>query len=210
MVERKGKGRGDLRTGKSGFALGTALVCSALWPWIPSCFADSGEMESQFSYSGFKIFGQVAFYLILIIGIFFLIVKVISQKNKTYLSARSVKSIGGVPLGQNKSVQVVEIGSHLFVLGVGNDVQLLGKIEDPEEIAYIKENIHARVTADFAKLGSLGKWVKSLRSKPDEEEELSASFQHVFQQKMQGVTGRKKQIDDLIGEQNLDDRLNDK
>ena len=46
----------------------------------------------------------------------------------------SIRSLGGVPLGQNKSIQIVEIGHSLFVVGVGENIQLLDKIIDADEV----------------------------------------------------------------------------
>ena len=55
--------------------------------------------------SSIKMVGYVIFCLVLIIALFFVIIKVISQKNKLMMSGRSVKLIGGVSIGQNKTIQ---------------------------------------------------------------------------------------------------------
>lgn len=201
-----------LRRSKTGFILGVALGCVDLVAWSSSCYAASDtDAAGDFSSSGtYWMLFKVFFFLIVIIGIFLLIVKFVARKNRSFQSARSVKSIGGVSLGQNKSVQVVEIGHSLYVLGVGNDVQLIGKIDDPDEVNYIRDNIYARTGSEFATISSVGNWFKSLKSKPQEEEDITTSFQQVFQEKMQGVANRKRQVDDLIRDQTHEDRLNDK
>jgi flagellar protein FliO/FliZ len=161
--------------------------------------------------SSFKMVGYVIFCLILIICLFFIIIKVISQKNKLMMSGRSVKSIGGVSIGQNKTIQIVEVGHTLYVLGVGDNVQLISKIEDAEEIEYIVENMNFRVNRDFPTFQSFGRWFKGLRGQPPvEEEDLSTSFQQVFHEKMERISSRKQRVDELFHNDNESDRLNDK
>jgi flagellar protein FliO/FliZ len=160
--------------------------------------------------SGIKMVGYVIFCLALIIALFFVIIKVISQKNKLMMSGRSVKLIGGVSIGQNKSIQVVEVGHTLYVVGVGDTVQLISKIEDAEEIEFIVDHMHIRRNKDFP---SLGKWFKSLKGEKhieEEEEDLSTSFQQVFHEKMERISNRKQRVDELFHNDNESDRLNDK
>ncbi|MEX2462216.1 MAG: flagellar biosynthetic protein FliO [Paenibacillaceae bacterium] len=172
-----------------------------------------GSKANDFSQFGgsLKMVGYVIFCLILIIALFFIIIKVISQKNRLMISGRSVKLIGGVSIGQNKSIQVVEVGHTLFVVGVGDNVQLISKIEDAEEIEFIVEHMHFRGNKDFPTFQSLGKWLKRVRGQtPIEEEDLSTSFQQVFHEKMERISNRKQRVDELFHNDNLSDRLNDK
>ncbi|WP_426447078.1 flagellar biosynthetic protein FliO [Paenibacillus sp. S-38] len=154
---------------------------------------------------------KVIFFLIIIIGIFFLIMKVLAKRN-TWMAGRALRSLGGLPLGQNKSIQIVEIGSSLYVVGVGENIQLLEKIEDPAEVQSISEMMST--TQTFAAPGfesALG-WLKKLRRNPVEEEEvdMTATFQQVFQNKMQGLAGRKQMMEEMMNQDSNAERLNDK
>jgi flagellar protein FliO/FliZ len=176
-------------------------------------FADNNMSTDNFggAGSGIKMVMYVIFILILVIGLFFLIIKVVAQKNRLLMSGRSIKTIGGVALGQNKSIQVVEIGHTLFVVGVGENVQLVAKIEDSEEIEYILEHLHIRGNKDFPTFQSFTKWFRGLRGQSQiEEEDLSASFQQVFHDKMERISNRKQRVDELLHNDNDTDRLNDK
>jgi flagellar protein FliO/FliZ len=123
---------------------------------------------------------QVIFFLILIIGLFFVIIKFIAKKNK-YLFGRSLRSLGGVPLGQNKSLQVIEIGRSLYIVGVGDNVQLIEKIDDAEEVAYLTEMLSTSGSATV-NFESVSGWLGKLRKKRDDdtmeigESEITASF----------------------------------
>ncbi|KEQ27538.1 flagellar protein [Paenibacillus tyrfis] len=154
---------------------------------------------------------QVLFFLLLIIGIFLVIVKMISQKNK-FLSGRSIRSLGGLPLGQNKSIQVVEIGRSLYIVGVGENIQLLEKIEDETEVALITELMSSGPAFAGPAFDSIGGWLKNLRNKPavEEDMEVTASFQEVFHTKIQHMSDQKKQMEQLLKQDTNSDRLNDK
>ncbi|MBP1991326.1 flagellar biosynthetic protein FliO [Paenibacillus eucommiae] len=158
-----------------------------------------------------QMVGKVIFFLILIIVLFLVLIKFLSKKNQT-LFKRSIRSLGGVPLGQHKSIQIVEIGHSLFVVGVGDNIQLLEKIDDPEEVAYVTDLLSSSQSEQMNFM-SLGKWMAKLKGnkKEIEEEEVElASFQQVFHDKLQRVTSRNKNVEEWLSDQKQTDRLNDK
>jgi flagellar protein FliO/FliZ len=159
-----------------------------------------------------KMIGQVMFFLILIIALFFVLIKFLAKKNQFSPFGRSIRSLGGVPLGTNKSIQIVEIGHSLFVVGVGENIQMLEKIDDPEEVAYVTELLTS-AQSDQANFLSVGKWIEKLRGSKreiEEEVEITSSFQQVFHDKLQRVTTRNKNVEEWLSDQKQKDRLNDK
>ncbi|WP_072328936.1 MULTISPECIES: flagellar biosynthetic protein FliO [unclassified Paenibacillus] len=206
------------------FATKTMLAVFAAWiqtvVFAAVCYGEAGTKEPGSSpfdspdslYSSGDTFGMVVkviFFLIVIIVIFFVIMKIISQKSKI-LSGRSIRSLGGLPLGPNKSIQVVEIGRSLYIIGVGDNVQLLEKIADEQEVAIITESMAAGTAFSGPTLQSVGEWLKNRRQKPEMEEELDSanpSFQHVFQNKM---TERKRLMEELLQKEPDSDGLKDK
>lgn len=156
----------------------------------------------------FLMMVKVLFFLILIIGFFLLIIKFLSKKKLSWMQGRAVKSLGGVPLGPNKSVQIVEIGRSIYVIGVGDNVNLIQRIDDPEEVAIITASLTSDSTGSgqgMQKLGELiGGWTKR-KQEPVREDEMTASFQDVFQAKMKNMSGRKKMIEDLLSQNDKPD-----
>lgn len=184
------------------------------------CFAESNpgtvgpngspDLPGVGAMDTFKMIFQVIFFLIVIIGLFLIIIKFLSKKNKFFSMGRSFRSLGGVPLGTNKSVQIVQLGNALYVIGVGENVQLLEKIDRPEDVESIKEMLSGPMKSgqDFS---SITEWFRRIKGKREEDEtEDIASFQQVFLNKMQNVTNRKKMVEDLLMENQKKDRLNDK
>jgi flagellar protein FliO/FliZ len=164
------------------------------------------------TFDSIKMIGQVMFFLILIIALFFVLIKFLAKKNQYSPFGRSIRSLGGVPLGTNKSIQIVEIGHSLFVVGVGENIQMLEKIDDPEEVAYVTELLTS-TQSDQTSFLSLSKWIEKLRGSKreiEEEVELTSSFQQVFHDKLQRVTTRNKNVEEWLSDQKQKDRLNDK
>jgi flagellar protein FliO/FliZ len=164
------------------------------------------------TFDAIKMIGQVMFFLILIIALFFVLIKFLAKKNQYSPFGRSIRSLGGVPLGTNKSIQIVEIGHSLFVVGVGENIQMLEKIDDPEEVAYVTELLTS-AQSDQTSFLSVGKWIEKLRGSKreiEEEVDITSSFQQVFHDKLQRVTTRNKNVEEWLSDQKQKDRLNDK
>jgi flagellar protein FliO/FliZ len=138
---------------------------------------------------------RVIVSLIIIIVIFVIIMKVLSQKNHKWLSGRAIRTLGGVALGQNKSLQVIEIGEKVYVVGVGEDISLIDKIDDPKAI----DAIHASLASEQQR-PSLAEWFGRIRRKQDEPEpeDITASFQEVFHRKLQDLPNRKKWVETML------------
>lgn len=50
-----------------------------------------------------------------------------------------LQNLGGIQLGQQKSVQVIRVGDRFFIVGVGDSIQLLDEIRDEAEIQQLVE-----------------------------------------------------------------------
>ena len=68
-----------------------------------------------------------------IIILLLLVLKFLKSKSKPFHSQGPFYAMSGYSLGNNRSLQLVMIGKTLYILGIGNDVQLLRTIEPGEE-----------------------------------------------------------------------------
>ncbi|WP_127580632.1 flagellar biosynthetic protein FliO [Paenibacillus koleovorans] len=200
-----------------GVLLGGTIGMAAEPSGLDGLIEDRGEALTQGSSPGVVVMVvKVLFYLIIIIGLFFLIMKIIAQKNRTMMRGRALNTLGGVPLGQNKSLQVVEVGRSIYLLGVGDNVQLIQKIDDPEEVAYLLEAMTSSSSGSLGGMSQLTGWLaywKKPAATPSErmdEEDLTAySFQEVFQSKMGHMANRKKKMEELLNNMNHPNRSSD-
>jgi flagellar protein FliO/FliZ len=145
--------------------------------------------------------------LILIIGLIIILIRFLAHKNNSWFSSRSIRHLGGVGLGQNKSVQIVKVGNSLYVVGVGEDVTLLDKIDEQEEIDAIFQSVKSAPT--LSGKGIIAYLSKSLnfrrqKSLPLDDNDPSAvsSFQEIFHNKMQQVSDRRQQLKKALEDDN--------
>ncbi|MDZ5781821.1 flagellar biosynthetic protein FliO [Marinococcus luteus] len=137
---------------------------------------DNGNLWLNFV----KMIGALA----VVLGLLFWLLKFINKKTSKYQSTRSLQSIGGIGLGQNKSIQVVKVGDKMLVVGVGDTISLLQEIEDKEE----QERITAQEQNTYTGVPSLlDKW----KTRGKTEEKSSQSFQSVLEERLKKARGAK-------------------
>ncbi|WP_227935822.1 flagellar biosynthetic protein FliO [Alkalihalobacillus deserti] len=85
----------------------------------------------------FLIFAQMISALALVIVLIYLLLRFLNKRSQSFRSTQMLQNIGGVPLGANRSVQLVKVGNRVLVVGVGESIQLLREIEDAKEINLI-------------------------------------------------------------------------
>jgi flagellar protein FliO/FliZ len=77
----------------------------------------------------FKFIGS----FVLIIALLFFVLKYLSKKTRMYQAGGPIHGLGGHSLGNNRSLQMVMIGETLYIVGVGEDVNLIRTIPPGEE-----------------------------------------------------------------------------
>ena len=77
---------------------------------------------------------KVLFSLVLVLGLLIFVLRFLNKRNQNYQQNSIIRNLGGHSVGAQKSVQLLHIGDRIYVLGVGEDVQLLHVISDPQEI----------------------------------------------------------------------------
>lgn len=77
-----------------------------------------------------QLFLALGFVLFLI----YMLLKFMNNRSRSFQGNRTIQTLGGTGVGQNRSVQIVRVGDRILVVGVGETVQLLQEITDPEEV----------------------------------------------------------------------------
>lgn len=138
---------------------------------------------------------QVILTLLVIIGIIVLLIKFLAKKNRQWTGNRSLRIVSGVMLGQHKSMQVVEIGGALYIIGVGDNVTLLDRIDDPERAASMLAALDPEpAAAYFPSLETAIRRVLRFRAKSDSAGSAEPDFRELLQQKLTGIHNRKSSI----------------
>ncbi|RYM07172.1 flagellar biosynthetic protein FliO [Sporolactobacillus sp. THM7-7] len=79
-------------------------------------------------------FFKLIFALLLVLALIYLLYRFVRKRTKTFQEGRTIENLGGVSVGANRSVQLIRIGNEVLAVGVGDTVQLLKVISDPETI----------------------------------------------------------------------------
>lgn len=140
-------------------------------------------------------FLRMIFATIFVVALLYSLLKFINKKSKSYQKANSVENLGGTGLGANRSVQLVKVGGRILVIGVGENIQLLKEIDDPEEYEQLLKDHNDKID-QMIQPGELAmklknKWLKKSGSE-------TASFSEEFKNQLDQMSdSRKKLIKEL-------------
>jgi flagellar protein FliO/FliZ len=138
-----------------------------------------------------KMIGAFIFVLFLL----FVLLRYLGKKNQGFQGNKLISNIGGTALGANRSIQVVKIGNQLYIVGVGENVQLLKEIDDADEIQMILHTYKEQLDNKLQPASLLNKWMS--KKSPSAENKVF-SFQEVFKNQLGELTNtRKKALTDL-------------
>ncbi|MDQ0494284.1 MULTISPECIES: flagellar biosynthetic protein FliO [Paenibacillus] len=154
----------------------------------------------------------VLFVLILIIVLIVYLIRFLSKRNQSWFSNRSVRILGGVGLGPNKSLQLVEVGSSVYLIGVGEDIRLVDKVSDPEEVEQILAALEQEASLQRGPIAPLfAKIADKLRrnNAAQQQSEEETSFHEMFESKLRQMPNRKEKLEKLRNEENTTDRSGD-
>ncbi len=150
--------------------------------------------------------------LLIVIGLIVVSIRFLAGRSRIWGANRSLRTLGGVALGQNKSLQVVDIGGRIYVVGVGEDVTLLDKIEDPVQVEAVLRLLEQSEPGwESSSLGSMLNRMRGTRKAPqsDPAEWDSTSFQSVLQRNLNRQAESKQKVESLLQESHHKDRLMD-
>ncbi|MEK0316029.1 flagellar biosynthetic protein FliO [Cohnella sp. 56] len=154
----------------------------------------------------------VLLVLLLMIGGIVLLLRFVGRRNRGWWVNRSLRSLGGLTLGANKSMQIVEWNNRIYVLGVGENVQLLESITDPDVVAALLAQYE---TADAAARPAMPPWLRQLldrgaakqgREAETERPAAAHSFEQTLEKRLRELSERKQQVDQLLSDSKPADR----
>lgn len=82
----------------------------------------------------FVTFIKLFFALLIVLALIYLLYHFVVKRTGKFTQVNSLKNMGGVSLGANRSLQLIRVGDEVLVVGVGETVQLLKEIKDPDAI----------------------------------------------------------------------------
>ncbi len=166
-------------------------------------FRDSGtvpdEVELKEPMSGAEVIWmliRVLLALALIVVLIYVLIRFLSRKTRNYDSPRKLRIIAAIGLSPQKSMQVVEVGHKLYVLGVGQDVVVLDKIEHPQEVAELIEMMDMTNLENQVMINWRERILSLFKKKDVTSEELDIEdYEKLFSEQLREATARENAED---------------
>lgn len=156
---------------------------------------------------------KVIFVLALIVILIVMLIRFLGRRNQTMMSGRSIRTLGAMGMGPNKSVQIIEVGGTLYMIGVGENISMLDKITDPAEVALIISSFEDQSSGQTNLLAPLFSKIKAKvqGEVPSQDIELSetSSFYETLQSKLALAPERNEKMEELLRDEALKDKSRD-
>lgn len=140
------------------------------------------------------------FALVFVIGLLYALLKFMNRKNRLYDKNRLMKNLGGISLGQQKSIQLIIVGDTYYLVGVGEDIRLLKEITDEKEIATLLDYYEEAEEIPFQ--GPMEKLISKIspmnKKQPKKEGQATEDFSEILNHRLSEIKkDRKKQFNRL-------------
>jgi flagellar protein FliO/FliZ len=142
---------------------------------------------------------QLVFYTIIVVLMIYGLVKFLSVRQKKLQQNNIFNVLGGVSVGNQKSLQLVKVANKVYFIGVGEDVTLLKEINDETEISNLEAEIEAKQTSPIANQ------INRLLNKQGEKAESNTdfrSFQNLMKQTMEKQKEKRNSIEQKLKNSN--------
>lgn len=130
---------------------------------------------------------KLMFALLFILALLYGLLLFLKRKNKLFQQTATLKNIGGITVGTNKSIQIIQVAGSLYMVGVGDNVELLEEITDETVKQELLEK-HAK------KLEAPSFLQQYFTKKKTEQQESSPSFLSTLQQEMSTLKQNRQQM----------------
>lgn len=143
---------------------------------------------------------QLVLYTLLVVAMIYGLIKFLAARQKNLMPNQAVKLMGGTPLGNNKSLQLVKVGGQMYLIGVGDEVNLIKEFSDAAEISSIEKDFENQQPAlsknlvDFTKK-KIGNFSKDPQKK---------GFDQLFNQSLNKQKAKQQALQNDLGQEQKD------
>ncbi|KGP73999.1 flagellar biosynthetic protein FliO [Pontibacillus yanchengensis] len=148
---------------------------------------------------------KLVFAVLFIVALIYGLLKFVNKRNKIFQNVKTLENIGGVSLGQNKSLQVVRIGEQYYAVGVGDNVELLTEITDEKTIqAFHQQNDQVSYSPSSILANVIPKTKQQSEKEGKQSSSSSVQFQQLFQSELNSLKQKRKKVMDQHQKQKED------
>ncbi|MFA1820664.1 flagellar biosynthetic protein FliO [Virgibacillus oceani] len=158
---------------------------------------DASESMAGFDDSNSLLFDLIKMFLalLLVLALIYIMLKLLNKRNKMYNQIKHLENLGGISVGQNKSIQIIRIGGRFYLVGVGDNVEMMQEITDEE----MKEQLLEQGDEEPFQLTTLLPSFLRKRGEKNPYNQDSQDFKNLFSDELKKL---KKNRKDLIGRNN--------
>lgn len=157
--------------------------------------SDKAQANAQVGVS-FLDFVRMILATAFVIALLYFLLKFINKRSLSNKSSKLVENLGGTSLGGNRSVQIVKAGNRLFIVGVGENIQLLKEIEDPKEYDQVIQEYNSKMEQLIQPSDLLTKLRK--RAKKRSRDPQSSNFSALLKHQLNDMaSGRRKMLEEM-------------
>lgn len=169
---------------------------------VPAAGIDSDKTKVEETTKGVSVtiwdYIKMIFALLFVVLLLYGLLRFVNSRNRTFQQNQLIQNLGGVGVSQGKSVQLLQVGNSLYLVGIGEDITLLKEIQNPEEIEkltkiYDEKQEIGKTVPYISELVS--RFKDNLSSKSNSKEKKDISFNETFQQKLREI---KKDRSDVL------------
>lgn len=131
---------------------------------------------------------KMVFVLFLILILIYVLLKFINKRNKLFQQVSAIENVGGVSVGPNKSIQIIRLGTKMYMIGVGENVEMLQEVTDED----VKDDLLYKKGENNFQAGA-GKLFKNL-VKPKSNVEEDSEFKQSFSNELDKLKNNRKEI----------------
>lgn len=179
----------------------------------PTEKTETKEVEKQVNSEPNRIglsawdFLKMIFATIFVIALLYFLLKYMNKKSKTFKSTQLVENLGGTALGTNRSIQLIKVGNRILIVGVGENIQLLKEVSDPDECKQIISDYNNKMDQLIQPSDIVTKVLQRTKSaKTNKNIGNTPKFQSVLQQQLEDISKDRKKIYEEMEKKGSDER----
>ncbi|MGM0803401.1 MAG: flagellar biosynthetic protein FliO [Bacillota bacterium] len=164
--------------------------------------ADNSPVSSE-SESTFMMLVKLVFMLGIVLAILFFVLRFIQRKSISFQDGKNLQSLGGIGIGQNRSVQLIKTGNSVLVVGVGDSVTLLKEITDEVEVQMMLDQRPSQNVSSLTDQLKV-KWMKSRHEESSKTstqtgtKDQTQTFKNMLQSIVQDKKNQQKELQRVL------------
>lgn len=147
-------------------------------------------------------FIKMIFALLLVLALIYFILMFVKKRNRLFSNVQVLENLGGITVGANKSIQLVRIGNKVYLIGVGDNVEMLQEITDEE----VKLSLLEREEETFQPTSFLQSLLQknSMNRNKNKDVQESDNFTNTLEMELKKLKDQRNQI--VFNNKEKDDR----